>query len=343
MSQSFLASNFSTVAARDSLSPAAADWLAQQGVAVARACPIPGDASGRRYWRLPQGLIFMDAPHPEDILPFLRIQHRFARAALPVPKVLAAQMDPGFVLLEDLGETDLKGVLDAGADINLWMQRAMTLILHLQQAGQRQTALPPLPFFSLARLGDELALFTDWYLGRHLDLILSPPQRNSLQTLFAVLLDNAAAQPQVWVHRDFHARNLIIQRDTGLLAMIDFQDAVRGPWTYDLASLLWDRYWDWGRMQRDAWALNFLTAAHQHGAALPSSAGFLLSVGRMALQRNLKILGIFCRLAYRDGKSSYLDFLPQFWAYVVDALDADPQLQSYLELFAPWQPPLPVR
>ncbi|WP_291509915.1 phosphotransferase [Acidithiobacillus sp.] len=343
MSQSFLASNFYTAAAGDSLSPTAADWLAQQGVAVARACPIPGDASGRRYWRLPQGLIFMDAPHPEDILPFLRIQHRFARAALPVPRVLAVQMDPGFVLLEDLGKTDLRAVLDAGADINLWMQRAMTLILNLQHAGQAQTALPPLPFFSPARLRDELALFTDWYLGRHLDLILSSPQRKSLQALFAVLLDNAAAQPQVWVHRDFHARNLIVQRDTGMLAMIDFQDAVRGPWTYDLASLLWDRYWDWGRTQRDAWAQNFLTAAHQDGAALPSSTGFLLSVGRMALQRNLKILGIFCRLAYRDGKSSYLDFLPQFWAYVVDALDADSQLQPYQELFAPWQPPLPVR
>ncbi|MHB1736082.1 MAG: aminoglycoside phosphotransferase family protein [Acidithiobacillus sp.] len=342
MSQSFLALNSHTAAAEAPLSSAAAHWLAQQGVMAAQAHAIPGDASGRRYWRLPPGLVFMDAPPPEDILPFLRVQHRFARAALPVPRVLAAQIDPGFVLLEDLGHDDLKGVLDAGSDVDRWMQRAMTLVLNLQQAGQRQAALPPLPFFSPARLQDELILFTDWYLGRHLGLIPSPQQRITLQTLFTGLLDNAAAQPQVWVHRDFHARNLIIRRDTDLLAMIDFQDAVLGPWTYDLASLLWDRYWDWGRAQRDAWALDFL-AAHQHGVTLSSPTDFLRRVGRMALQRNLKILGIFCRLAYRDGKSGYLDFLPRFWAYVVDALDADPLLQSYQELFALWQPPLPGR
>ena len=342
MSQSFLALNSHTAAAEAPLSSAAAHWLAQQGVMVAQAHAIPGDASGRRYWRLPPGLVFMDAPPPEDILPFLRVQHRFARAALPVPRVLAAQIDPGFVLLEDLGHDDLKGVLDAGSDVDRWMQRAMTLVLNLQQAGQRQAALPPLPFFSPARLQDELILFTDWYLGRHLGLIPSPQQRITLQTLFTGLLDNAAAQPQVWVHRDFHARNLIIRRDTDLLAMIDFQDAVLGPWTYDLASLLWDRYWDWGRAQRDAWALDFL-AAHQHGVTLSSPTDFLRRVGRMALQRNLKILGIFCRLAYRDGKSGYLDFLPRFWAYVVDALDADPLLRSYQELFALWQPPLPGR
>ncbi|MHB1580511.1 MAG: aminoglycoside phosphotransferase family protein [Acidithiobacillus sp.] len=342
MSQSFLALNSHTAAAEAPLSSAAAHWLAQQGVMAAQAHAIPGDASGRRYWRLPPGLVFMDAPPPEDILPFLRVQHRFARAALPVPRVLAAQIDPGFVLLEDLGHDDLKGVLDAGSDVDRWMQRAMTLVLNLQQAGQRQAALPPLPFFSPARLQDELILFTDWYLGRHLGLIPSPQQRITLQTLFTGLLDNAAAQPQVWVHRDFHARNLIIRRDTDLLAMIDFQDAVLGPWTYDLASLLWDRYWDWGRAQRDAWALDFL-AAHQHGVTLSSPTDFLRRVGRMALQRNLKILGIFCRLAYRDGKSGYLDFLPRFWAYVVDALDADPLLRSYQELFALWQPPLPGR
>ncbi|MBU2850037.1 aminoglycoside phosphotransferase family protein [Acidithiobacillus ferrivorans] len=342
MPQSFLASNSRRAAAAAPLSPAAAHWLAQQGVTVASARAIPGDASGRRYWRLSPGLIFMDAPPPEDILSFLRVQHRFARAALPVPRVLAAQIAPGFVLLEDLGNDDFKTVLDAGADVDRWMQQAITLVLNLQQAGQRQAALPPLPFFSPARLQDELTLFTDWYLGRHLGLVPSPQQSITLQTLFAVLLNNAAAQPQVWVHRDFHARNLIIRRDTGLLAMIDFQDAVLGPWTYDLASLLWDRYWDWGRAQRDAWALDFL-AAHQHAVALSSPTDFLRRVGRMALQRNLKILGIFCRLAYRDGKSGYLDFLPRFWAYVVDALDADPLLQPYQELFAPWQPPLPGR
>ena len=342
MSQSFLALNSHTAAAEAPLSSAAAHWLAQQGVMAAQAHAIPGDASGRRYWRLPPGLVFMDAPPPEDILPFLRVQHRFARAALPVPRVLAAQIDPGFVLLEDLGHDDLKGVLDAGSDVDRWMQRAMTLVLNLQQAGQRQAALPPLPFFSPARLQDELILFTDWYLGRHLGLIPSPQQRITLQTLFTGLLDNAAAQPQVWVHRDFHARNLIIRRDTDLLAMIDFQDAVLGPWTYDLASLLWDRYWDWGRAQRDAWALDFL-AAHQRGVALSPPTDFLRRVGRMGLQRNLKILGIFCRLAYRDGKSAYLDFLPRFWAYVVDALDTDPLLQPYQELFALWQPPLPGR
>ena len=342
MSQSFLASDIHRVVTGVTLPAAAAHWLARQG-AAGSACAIPGDASGRRYWRLPQGLIFMFAPPPEDILPFLRVQHRFSRANLPVPRVLAARTDLGFVLLEDLGKTDLKAALDAGGDADRWMRRAMTLILRLQRAGQGRVALPPLPSFSTARMKDESALFTDWYLGRHLGMILDESQTDFLQALFAVLRESAAAQPQVWVHRDFHARNLMVREDTGLLAMIDFQDAVRGPWTYDLASLLWDRYWDWGRARRDAWSLDFLAAMFRHGAALPSPADFLLSVRRMALQRNLKILGIFCRLAYRDGKSGYLDFLPRFWTYVMDALDADPQLRSYQEIFAPWQPPSPVR
>ncbi len=342
MSQSFLAADSRVAPADAPLSPAARRWLRQRGVAVTRARAIPGDASGRRYWRLPGDLIFMDAPPPEDILPFLRVQRRFARAALPVPRVLAAQVVPGFVLLEDLGTVDLKAVLDTGMDVDRWMRRAMVLIRDLQWAGQRQGMLPPLPFFSAARLQEELTLFIDWYLGEHLGLTLDPHQGGALRTLFDVLLKNATSQAQVWVHRDFHARNLICQ-GAATLVMIDFQDAVRGPWTYDLVSLLWDRYWDWGRARRDAWALDFLAMAHPGVAPPRRPADFLVSVGRMALQRNLKILGIFCRLAYRDGKIAYLDFLPRFWAYVWEALGDDPQLLSYQALFAPWAPPLPGR
>ncbi|MFA7496032.1 MAG: aminoglycoside phosphotransferase family protein [Acidithiobacillus sp.] len=321
------------------LSPAARRWLRERGADPDQTDPIPGDASGRRYWRLPNQQLFMHAPPPEDVLPFLRVQHRFMRAGLAVPKVMAVQLHSGFMLLEDLGGVDLKAILDADAATEFWMQKSLALIVQLQQAGKSSCARPPLPNFSRQRLGDELALFTDWYLGRHRGLVLDVTQRQALHTFFASLMDSALNQPEVWTHRDFHARNLMVQSGLERLAMIDFQDAVSGPWTYDLASLLWDRYWDWGQDRRRAWIMGFRKMLLQHREKVPSEKEFLRSVEWMALQRNLKILGIFCRLAYRDGKQDYLGLLPQFQKYVLDGLAVDPTLNSYLPLFRPWLNP----
>lgn len=321
------------------MSPAAAEWLLKRGVEIEQAQAIPGDASARRYWRLGAQRLFMDAAPPEDIMSFLRVQQRWQKVGLPVPKVLAAQLDPGFMLLEDVGSTDLKAVLDAGEDAAYWLQKALDLIVALQRAGRSDVQRPWFPAFSRQHLSAELALFQDWYLGRHLGIILNAGQQNQLQVLFDRLLDSALEQPRVWVHRDFHARNLMVQDHPQRLVMIDFQDAVNGPWTYDLASLLWDRYWEWGHGQRQAWIRDFYAKlGHALRGALPE-AQFLRSVQWMALQRNLKILGIFCRLAYRDGKSGYLDLLPQFRTYVLDALAADSVLEAWLPLFSTWLRP----
>lgn len=337
MSQSLKSNNITapTISA-EGLTVHAAAWLRSRGVNPAQVQAIPGDASARRYWRLTGQRLFMDAPAPEDILPFLRVQRRWQNAGLPVPRILAAQLQPGFVLLEDLGNTDLKTMIDAGTHSDLWLQQSLDLIIALQRAGSADTSRPLLPCFSRQRLEDELALFQDWYLRKHLGMNLDENERQVLQQLFGLLVDNALQQPQVWVHRDFHARNLMVQARPWRLAMIDFQDAVTGPWTYDLASLLWDRYWDWGQARRRNWILDFQRRLIVAGLkALPQDI-FLRSVERMALQRNLKILGIFCRLAYRDGKSGYLDLLPQFRKYVLDALTEDAQLSAYLPTFVRW-------
>jgi len=313
-------------------------WLRTQGLDSARAEAIPGDASGRRYWRLrAEGLILMDAAPPEDPLPFLRVQRRFLLLGLRVPRVHGVDLGQGFLLLEDLGSRDLKAALDAGEDPDTWMAQAMTIILALQAGSRRQYPRPPLPSFDATHIGAELSLFRDWYLTRHLGLTPGPETRTRLHACFARLTDNALQEPHVWVHRDFHARNLICLTGGGL-GILDFQDAVQGPISYDLASLLWDRYWDWGKQRRRDWAIEFHQAAQRRGLSLPERADFLRDLGRMALQRNLKILGIFCRLAYRDGKAEYLQFLPRFWAYVWEAMGADPELHPYQADFASWAP-----
>lgn len=337
MSQSLKHTNItSPVISAGGMTAGAAVWLHGQAVDPGQAQAIPGDASARRYWRLAGRRLFMDAPAPEDILSFLRVQQRWQHAGLPVPKILAAQLQPGFVLLEDLGSKDLKTILDAGTDTEQWMQQALDLILAVQLAGRADASRPLLSCFSRQDLEEELALFHDWYLRRHLGVTLDGKEQRTLHKLFALLVDNALHQPQVWVHRDFHARNLMLQMDHRRLVMIDFQDAVTGPWTYDLASLLWDRYWDWGRVRRQGWILDFqrrLTGTCKRD--MPQEP-FLRSVLWMALQRNFKILGIFCRLAYRDGKSGYLDLLPQFRKYVLDALTEDTQLNPFLPTFSRW-------
>ena len=338
MSQSHPASFFATPNPGERRAAQRHGWLRAQGLDFALAEAIPGDASGRHYWRLPaEGLILMDAAPPEDPLPFLRVQRRFLLLGLRVPRVHGVHLGQGFLLLEDLGSRDLKAALDAGEDADTWMIQAMTVILDLQTGSRRQYPRPPLPSFDAAHIGTELSLFRDWYLGRHLGLALEPETQTRLHACFARLTANALKGPQVWVHRDFHARNLICLAGGGL-GILDFQDAVQGPLSYDLASLLWDRYWDWGKQRRRDWAVEFHQAAQRRGLALPRRADFLRDLGRMALQRNLKILGIFCRLAYRDGKEEYLQFLPRFWAYVREAMGADPELRPYQADFAPWAP-----
>jgi len=311
-------------------------WLAQRRL-DGRMEALPGDASARRYWRL-DGAILAQFPPEDELLPFLRVQYRWQGAGLPVPRILAVQPRLRLILQEDLGDEDLKARLDRGTAVAASMEAALDLVLRLATAGRGQSWRPALPLYDGARLQGELQLFRDWYLPCQRRRALSVPAAKALDELFAILVARATAQPRVWVHRDFHARNILIHPRTGELVLIDFQDAVEGPWTYDLASLLWDRYWDWGPQQRAAWIESYRQRLDAAGFAPPSPAHFAEQVESMALQRNLKILGVFCRLARRDGKVQYLEFLPRFWSYVWQGLERDPEWAPVQDWLAPWAP-----
>lgn len=314
-------------------------WLASLGLDPARLETIPGDASLRHYWRLPDpARIIMDAPPAlEDTLPFLRIGWRLRQIGLRSPKVWAANTAQGFLLLEDMGRLDLKDALDQGQDPLPWYQCAIDNIVRLQAGGRRYGAQPPLPHFDAQRLHTELSLFPDWYLNRHLGITLDATAQARLQSVFQLLIENALQQPQVWVHRDYHARNLICRSD-GELGILDFQDAVRGPISYDLASLLFDRYWDWPQPWLEARIQDYLSLAREARLPTGSDTQFRLHLQRMGLQRNLKIVGIFARLCYRDRKPQYLDLIPRFWGYVRQTAARDPALAA----FGDWLATLPA-
>ena len=319
------------------LSAAAERFLRAHGVEPTVLQPIPGDASARRYWRAPGESVLAQVPHADELLPFLRVQHRFAEAGLPVPRILVVSLRYRLLLQEDVGSRDLKSALDAGESPDAIMARVFPLLLGLAAAAQGRVLRPPFPPYDAQRLQQELSLFPDWYLRRHLGVTLSSAEQDQIGMLFSVLLDGARQQPSIWVHRDFHARNLLL-RPVGAPVLIDFQDAVLGPWTYDLASLLWDRYWDWGRARRDGWIEQYRCLLQRHGLAVPGAEAFRVQTEVMALQRNLRILGIFCRLAYRDGKSGYLELLPRFWAYVEDLLAGQEAWRRFVPLFRGWSP-----
>lgn len=316
-------------------------WLHTLGLNPAQLQPIPGDASLRHYWRLPDpARIVMDAPPAtEDTLPFLRIGWRLRQIGLHSPRVWAANTAQGFLLLEDMGKQDLKDMLDQGQDAVTWYQRAIETIVRLQSGGRRYAAQPPLPHFDRQRLHTELSLFPDWYVQRHLGITLSANHRALLDHVFSRLIDNALAQPQVWVHRDYHARNLICREDVQI-GILDFQDAVLGPISYDLVSLLFDRYWDWPEDWLTARVQDYLSLARQARLPVGPDAVFQRQLQGMGLQRNLKIVGIFARLCYRDHKPHYLDLIPRFWRYVCQAAQADPALADFSDWLATLPPPV---
>lgn len=319
------------------ISPSAERFLRAQGIVPALLRAIPGDASTRRYWRTPCGQVLAQVPDSAELLPFLRVQRRFTAAALPVPQIVAVSLRHGLLLQEDIGTCDLKAALDAGESADAVFTAVFPILQGLAMAARKHHFRPPLPAYDAERLGQELALFPDWYLRRHLALAPAAIPWHPLGELSRQLVAAAQSQPQVWVHRDFHARNLLL-RPAGVVVMIDFQDAVLGPWTYDLASLLWDRYWDWGRERRNGWIEAYRQRLGALGVAVPEAEIFRDQVEAVALQRNLKILGIFCRLAYRDGKGEYLDFLSRFWGYVEDLLAGQADWRPYLPLFQAWSP-----
>jgi len=281
--------------------------------------PASADASFRRYFRvtLPDGStrIVMDAPPEyEDCRPFLKVAALFREAGVHVPEVYSEDLEQGFLLLSDLGNSTYLEVLNDHTAPRLYAD-ANAALLNIQLASRPGV----LPEYDHALLSRELNLFPDWYLNRHLGLTLDDKQSATLRAIFDKLLANNLAQPQVFVHRDYHSRNLMVIEDESRAnpGIIDFQDAVYGPITYDLASLYRDAYISWEEQQELDFVIRYWEKARAAGLPVPADFhDFYRDYEWMGAQRQLKVLGIFARLCHRDGKDGYLKDLPLVMAYL---------------------------
>jgi len=300
---------------------AAAGWA---GAALGLGAPVQlatasADASFRRYFRLVdprdgRSLIVMDAPPAhEDCRPFVHVAGMLEEAGVNAPRVIAQDLDQGFLLLTDLGRVTYLDVLAQRdpARVDVLYADAVAALVAMQRIDVRGR----LPLYDRALLGRELDLFPEWYLGRHLG---QPPDAGAAMTIARVgglLLDRALAQSQVFVHRDYHSRNLMCCDPAP--GVLDFQDAVEGPITYDLASLFKDAYIDWDEALLLDWLARYWDLARRSGLPVPGDFGeFHRDFEWMGVQRHLKVLGIFARLAWRDGKRGYLDSMPRVRRYL---------------------------
>ena len=303
------------------------DWLREAcGLERFTVVTAAGDASFRRYFRvtLPDGAtrIAMDAPpRHEDCGPYLHVTAEFAAIGLHVPAVHVAAPELGFLLLEDLGQTLYQDALDKVSVGRLYGD-ALGALATLQACGPR-AGLPP---YDRALLWREMELFRDWLVGRLLELPLTVADQGALHETFETLAAAALEQPRVCVHRDYHSRNLMVTTPPSP-GILDFQDAVIGPVTYDLVSLLKDCYVRWPRPQVDEWALGYHELAMQSGIldGVPEDR-FLHWFDLMGAQRHLKAAGIFARLWLRDGKPGYLPDIPRTLGYIVEAAERRPEL-----------------
>ena len=291
------------------------DELADAEIAVASS-----DASFRRYFRVTTAAtsrIVMDAPPGrEDCRPFVRVAGYLERMGLNSPRVLQADYERGFLLLTDLGSTLYLDALRRNPrDADALYGDAMRALGTLQAEGMRQKdELPP---YDRELLEFELSLFRDWLCARHLGIVLSESDESSWRSCCAFLVDSALAQPRAFVHRDFHSRNLLVT-DRDNPGILDFQDAVNGPLTYDLVSLLKDCYVRWPAAQVHDWAMSFYASLDAGVTGDLDAAAFWRSFELMGVQRHLKAAGIFARLLHRDGKSSYLRDVPRTLEYVAE-------------------------
>lgn len=304
-------------------------WLRQAcGLADFDFQAASDDASFRRYFRLrmPEGgsFIAMDAPpDKEDCRPFVAMTERLRKTGVHAPQIHAQNIAQGFLLLEDLGEHLYLDQLNPATADQLYAE-AMQALLHMQTKGSSAG----LPLYDAALLQREMELFTDWLLGRHLGLVLDEAEKDLLASCFALLIDHALQQPQVLVHRDYHSRNLLLTEDKNP-GIIDYQDAVHGPITYDLVSLLRDCYIRWPPEQVDAWLQTYADQAMQAGLIDQAQhAQMPLWFDLMGVQRHLKASGIFARLHHRDGKSRYLADIPRTLGYIVEVGQRQPAIAS---------------
>jgi len=299
------------------------EWLGSLDlVDTASLRPASSDASFRRYFRLDVApalrdklgatLVAMDAPPERENVPaFIHVQGLLLDAGVTVPAIVARDVDNGFLLLSDLGTTTYLQRLDVD-NASFMYSDAVDALIKFQMASQAGV----LPEFDRAFVLREMNLFPEWFIGRHLGVEMNDIQRAQLDKVFEAITSNVLAQQQVYMHRDFHSRNLMFL-DQGNPGVIDFQDAVFGPVTYDLASLLRDAYIQWDEDFVLDWVVRYWQSAKQVGLPVnPDIDAFYRDFEYMALQRHLKILGLFCRLNYRDGKPVYMGDLPTVMDYV---------------------------
>ena len=298
--------------------------------------PASADASFRRYFRVTFGdgtLIAMDAPPPqEDCAPFVRVAGLLAAAGAHVPEILAQDLAQGFLLLSDLGSTTYLQALNADAgDTDRLYRDAAAALTKIQLASRAKV----LPDYDEALLLKELNLFPDWYLGKHLHVVPKAAQKAELERIFQRIVKNNLAQPRVFVHRDYHSRNLMVT--TPNPGIIDFQDAVYGPITYDLVSLFKDAYISWDEERILDWLIRYWEQARKLGLPVATDfADFYRDFEWMGVQRHIKVLGIFSRLNYRDGKSDYLAHLPLLEEYLRKACERYRELHPLLTLLDEW-------
>jgi aminoglycoside/choline kinase family phosphotransferase len=290
------------------------EWLAQsyfdQEFVLA---PASADASFRRYFRIRANggtWIAMDAPPPqEDCRPFVGVAALMQAAGLNVPRVLAQDVERGFLLLSDLGTTTYLDGFTADNPDALFSD-AIDALIRWQRAS-RPGVLPP---YDAALLRREIDLFPEWYVGRHLQCALTAPQLQAFDSVSKLLIDAALAQPCVYVHRDYMPRNLMLS--TPNPGVLDFQDAVYGPITYDVASLFRDAFVSWPEARELDWVIRYWERAKAAGLPVAADfAEFWRDFEWMGLQRHIKVLGIFARINYRDGKPHYLTDTPRFINY----------------------------
>ncbi len=306
-------------------------WVSRElGVESFDIAPASADASFRRYFRVTRqggNYIVMDAPPAhEDCRPFVKVARLFADAGVHVPRVLAQDLQQGFLLLSDLGDTTYLAALNPATARNLYLD-ANAALIRIQQASRPGV----LPEYDRSLLLRELMLFPEWYVARHLGATMTPQQAEILDTVFGRILANNLAQPQVYVHRDWHSRNLMVaDPNPGIL---DFQDAVYGPITYDLASIYRDAYIQWDEEMQLDWVIRYWEEARAARLPVREDFGeFWRDFEWMGAQRHIKVLGIFARLYHRDGKDGYLKDMSLVMHYLRKVCERYDELKPLLFL-----------
>ncbi|MDH5423389.1 MAG: phosphotransferase [Gammaproteobacteria bacterium] len=289
------------------------------------------DASFRRYFRIThngQSMIAMDAPpDKEDCRPFVDIAKKLFAAGIHAPEIFSEDYQQGFLLLSDLGDVQYLSILNTENAGSLYKDAIDSLI--------KIQSIPPasLPAYNRQLLQAEMNLFPEWFINQHLKITLNEQQQHLLQSVFECLTESALQQPQVFVHRDYHSRNLM-QTGVSNPGVLDFQDAVNGAVTYDLASLLKDCYISWPRKQIEQWLAYYFDQAQQNNIIDSQCLldEFIQWFDFMSVQRHLKVLGIFTRLNIRDNKSGYMKDLPRTFKYIMDSCERYPLLHPLKSL-----------